>query len=548
MSEQEGPTAEATGPAEPSEPAEPSAPAEPSEPAASSPTSEKPAAKPARRRVRTPRPVPAPKTADDAAVSAEPAGPAPAPEPVEATAEGTAEIPSEPAPEPALESVAMTAEIPSEIAPEPDVDALQSEIEELRSRNAELAVAVEKRSSVVVVTQHIARSTAVVLMILIGALCLTISPVAIWGRNLILNTDRYVQTLKPLAEDPGMQAAIIAAVDKQVDKYVDVPAQIDGLLPPAIVTLIGPPLQSAVTGLVNTVVTKFVESPAFITLWVTINRTAHEQLVNVLTGNHDKAVDVSSTGRVVLDLAPIVSTVKTQLVNAGIGVAKNIPAVGATIQIAEVKGLVKAQKAVRALNTLANWLPWVGLVLIIGGIATARKHRRALIVSMVSVAAGMVVIGIGLLIGRAYYLNGVPVTVLPRATAATAYDTLVRYLRDGIRIVLAVALIIALIGWLFGRSRPATAIRHWLQVVPKATVLKLSHGRTGAFVTAYSTALSIGAFCLGLLVLILWDNPGTAVFITLLVLVVLVVGVVQLQRYFSTRDQPGPDPNVAVGV
>jgi hypothetical protein len=455
----------------------------------------------------------------------------------------TAEPPSEPVAAPLelpLQAVAPTAE--------PDVDALQSELEELRSRNAELALAVEKRSSVVVVSQHVARPSVVVLMIVLGALCLTISPVAIWSRNLILNTDRYVQTLKPLAQDPGMQAVIISAVDKQVDNYVDVPAQIEGLLPPQVVTLIGPPLQSAVTGLVNTVVTKFVESPAFITLWVTINRTAHEQLVNVLTGNHDKAVSVGSTGKVVLDLAPIVTTVKNQLVSAGIGVARNIPAVGATIQIAEVKGLARAQKAVRALNTLANWLPWVGLVLILGGIATARKHRRALIVSMVSVAAGMVVIGIGLLIGRAYYLNGVPTTVLPRATASAAFDTVVRYLRDGIRIVLAVALIIALIGWLFGRSRPATAIRQWLQVVPKATVLRLAHGPAGAFVTAYSTAISIGAACLGLLVLILWDDPGTAVIVTLLVLVVLVVGVVQLQRFTSTRPQTEPDPNMAVGA
>jgi hypothetical protein len=398
----------------------------------------------------------------------------------------------------------------------------------------------------VVVSQHVARSSAVVLMIVLGVVCLTISPVAIWSRNLILNTDRYVQTLKPLAEDPGMQAVIIAAVDKQVDKYVDVPGQIEGLLPAQIVTLIGPPLQSAVTGLVNTVVTKFVESPAFITLWVTINRSAHEQLVDVLTGNHDKAVGVSSSGTVSLDLAPIVATVKNQLVSAGIGVAKNIPAVGATIQIAQVKGLARAQKAVRALNTLANWLPWVGLLLLIGGIATARKHRRALIVSMVSVAAGMVLIGIALLIGRAYYLNGVPTTVLPRTTASTAFDTVVRYLRDGLRIVLAVALIIALIGWLFGRSRPATSIRRWLQVVPKATILRLARGPAGAFVTAYSTAISIGAACLGLLVLILWDDPGTPVFITLLVLVVLAVGLVQLQRFTRTRNQPEPDPNAAV--
>ena len=92
--------------------------------------------------------------------------------------------------------------------------------------------------------------------------------------------------------------------------------------------------------------------------------------------------------------------------SAGLTVANHIPAVGATIEIAQVKGVEKVRKVVRLLNTLADWLPWIGLVLIAAAIALARRHRRTFIISMLGVAAGMILIGFGLLIGRHFYLNG----------------------------------------------------------------------------------------------------------------------------------------------
>ena len=67
-----------------------------------------------------------------------------------------------------------------------------------------------------------ARATVVVILAVLGILCLTLSPLTIWGRNLILNTDRYVDTLKPIVCNPGVQNAIVTAVDKQVNKNIDV--------------------------------------------------------------------------------------------------------------------------------------------------------------------------------------------------------------------------------------------------------------------------------------------------------------------------------------
>jgi hypothetical protein len=390
-----------------------------------------------------------------------------------------------------------------------------------------------------------AQSVAALVLAVLGVLCLTVSPVAVWGRNLVLNTDRYVQTLKPLAQDAGVQDAVIAAVDRQVEAHIDLPELAGELLPERVAALIGPPLQSAMANLVNTVVTRFVRSDAFVSLWVNVNRTAHNQVKQVLTGSAPTGVRVDDSGVVTLNLAPIVIDVKAQLVAAGVAVAENIPVVGASIEVAQVEGLTKARKAVRLLNTVADWLPWVGLAAVALAVLAARKRRRALLGLMLGLAAGMVVLAIGLLIARNYYLDGVPSTALPRPAAESVFDTLVRFLRDGVRVILVLALLIALIAWVFGPARPAVAVRRWGASVPPALTRRLEAGPAGDLAAQHALALSLGAIAFGLLVVVFWENPSAAVLVAIALVVAVALALVELLRRGARQrtipqGQPGP--------
>ena len=412
-------------------------------------------------------------------------------------------------------------------AQQSDADGLQSEPSELRARNPEH----QRDMSTARRVGRVARSTAAVVLIVLGVLCLTVMPVAIWARNLVLNTDRYVETMKPIAANAGVQNVVISAVDRRVDENLDVKALLADVLPPRAQVLAGP-LQSAAEGLVNTVTTRFVRSDAFQTLWVEINRAAHQQINYVLTGKQpaDAAVQLNNRGQVVLDLSTVVDNVKTRLVAAGLTVASKVPAVGTTIEIAQVKGIQSARKATRALNTIANWLPWIGLALVAGGIATARRRRRALVWSAAGVGIGMVVIGIGLLIGRNIYLDAVPPDKLPGDTAQFLFDTLVRFLRLGIRLILLLALLVMLGAWLTGPSRPAVAVRHAVRSAPRGFVRWLGASRVGPLVATHTTAIRVGIVSLALIVLILWDNPSLATVIVLAVIAVLLLVIVEGAR------------------
>jgi hypothetical protein len=410
-----------------------------------------------------------------------------------------------------------------------DAEALERELAQLRGRNAELE-AIHQASPVQRVGR-IARSSAAVILIVVGVLCLVLAPLAIWGRNLVLNTDRYVETLKPVASDPGVQDAVIRAVDNQVTANLDVKSYISDVLPPRAAQALAGPLQSAANGLVNRITTEFVQSDAFKTLWVEVNRAAHQQITYVLTGKRPaNAALRTSQGKIVLDLSVIVERVKDRLVAAGLTVAQKVPAVGATIELGQLKGVDKARKATRALNTIADWLPWVGLILVAGGIATARKRRRALTGAALGVGVGMIVIGIGLLIARHIYLDAVPTDQLPRSTAQFLFDTLVRFLRLGIRLVLLVALLVALGAWVSGPSRAAAATRRVVSSIPQTLGRRLRTGPVGPFVARHAMALRVGVIALGFLVLILLDSVSVATVITLAVIVVVLLLLIELLR------------------
>jgi hypothetical protein len=42
------------------------------------------------------------------------------------------------------------------------------------------------------------RSVGAIVVLVLRVLCLVLAPAVVWGRNLLLDTDRYVQTLEPL--------------------------------------------------------------------------------------------------------------------------------------------------------------------------------------------------------------------------------------------------------------------------------------------------------------------------------------------------------------
>ena len=262
---------------------------------------------------------------------------------------------------------------------------------------------------------------------------------------------------------------------------------------------------------------------------VTANRAAHQALVAALTGETREGVTIEND-TVSINLGPIIQEVKQRLIDRGFELASRIPNVNPSFVLVQSDYIAQARGAFNLLNAIGNWLPVIALFFLAIGIYVAKGHRRALVGVGLGLAGGMLALGLALALFRTIYLNELPLGVLTRDAAAAFYDTLVRFLRLGLRMVLVLGLVIALAGFLTGRSVTAVRARAgltkgigWLRGGAEQAGFRT--GPVGAWVYTYKKVLWVAVIAIAALVLVFWDQPtGRVVLgITLGVLVALVI-------------------------
>ena len=424
-----------------------------------------------------------------------------------------------------------------------ELQRLRAEVATLRSQAQQAGVAGSGRSVAVGRgARQRWRTIVATLLIVVACVLAPLSVVAIWTRNQVTNTDRYVATVTPLASDPAIQNAIADQITAQVFTYID----IKGLTTQAVDALAGRglspdvagqlqgfavPIANGVQSFTRSQVGKIVESDAFADAWVQANRVAHAELVKALTGEGGGAVTVEND-TVSLNLSAFIQTVKQRLVESGFTLAARIPEVNASFVLFQSSDITRARNAFNLLNTLGIWLPIITLVSLVIGVYVAKDHRRALIGAGLGIAVGMVVLALGLTVFRAIYLDAVPAAVLPHDAAAVLYDTIVRFLRLGLRTILVLALVVAAGAFLTGQSVTAVRTRQgltgaigWLQ--GSAEQAGWRTGPVGTWVFAHKRALRIGAVAAAALTLVFWGRPTGKVVIGLAIALLVALAVIE---------------------
>jgi hypothetical protein len=317
------------------------------------------------------------------------------------------------------------------------------------------------------------RTTLAVLLIAIACILSPLSVVAVWARGEVTDTDRYVDTVAPLANDPAVQEAMTTDITNTVFQYIDIQGLTQrafaaladrGTLPPDLAASLqglAVPVANGVRSFTEDQVRKVVQSDLFAQAWEAANRAAHEQLVAALSGQGGGAVVVEGNA-VKLDVAAFVATVKARLVDSGFQLAARIPQVNATFTIFESSDVSKVQRGFHLLDRLGLWLPFILVALAALGIFLARNHRLAFIGAGFGVALAMLAAAIALAATRNAYLDGVPQDVLPTGAAAVLFDTVVRFLREALRAAFLIGLLVVLGAFLTGPSVTAVTIRRWL--------------------------------------------------------------------------------------
>lgn len=390
-------------------------------------------------------------------------------------------------------------------------------------------------------------------LILLAAVIAPLSVLATWSNGQIQDTDRYLATVGPLADDPAVQDAAAARIEQVIFSYLDVDAAVgevvtaledQGLPPRAASTLdaLSGPLSNGIRSFVGDRIDALVKSEAFEQAWVEANRTAHSELVAALNGETDGAVTIDR-GEVSVNLATLINTVKQQLVDAGLGIAEQIPEVSASFAIVQSDDLATVQNLLGVLDDLSTWLPIVGLFLIGIAVLLARDRRRTLLAAGLAVAVSMLLLGVTLNVLRPFYLDALPASS-SAAAAGAVYDQLVSFIRVALRGVLVIALTVAVVAWLSApRGSGASARRGLAAGVGQLRGLRsrsgMNTGRLGVALATYRGPLRAAVVGIAALGYLAQDHPtgGTALaFVLVTTAVVLVMEVLASEPEQVTRS------------
>ena len=423
-----------------------------------------------------------------------------------------------------------------------ELERLRSEVRALRAEQEGAADGPPTDRPVGATRRNRWRAPVAAILIVIGCVLAPIAVIGVWAGNQITNTDRYVANMAPLISEPPIQQALSAKITTAITAKLNVKGleaqaagQLDRANLPGLSSVLrnfSGPIASGVDGLVGSAVAKAVASPAMAKVWTQANRTGHAGLVKVLSGQGNSSVSVTN-GQVTIALGPFIDQAKLQLSQRGLTFVDKIPPVNPSIALFEAPDLSKAQSGYRLVSALRWVLPFLALALLAAGVFAARGRRRALLYAALGLSGSMLVLAAALAIARAIYLNSVPESVLPSDAAAAAFDTLVRFIKQGLRVLLVAGLVIAAGAFLTGPSVAAVRTRHavtsglgWVR--ERGEVAGLRTGPVGVWTGAHKRLLRIAAVAIAVVIFVFWGQPTLAVTIWIVVLLLVALGLIEL--------------------
>ncbi len=269
------------------------------------------------------------------------------------------------------------------------------------------------------------------ILVVLACLLAVLSVLVVWTRDELLDTDTFVATVTPLAQNPAIQSAVAAKISNELVSQTNLQQRVKGALPPKA-GFLAEPLAAQVKSVTNQLTLKLVQGPAFQKLWAESIRRSHEQLDALLTGQQEGSI-TSSNGEVTVDLAQVQARIKKQLDARGITVFNKVPNARApTLVLFRSTQLLKIQKLVKFLDKLAVFLPILTLLCFAGAIVLSADRRKWVARSAGGLALTMAVLLIAANVTRNQFLGSL-LPSQPKDAAAAVIDTVSAKLLDGIR-------------------------------------------------------------------------------------------------------------------
>lgn len=245
----------------------------------------------------------------------------------------------------------------------------------------------------------------------------------------ITSQDRYLAAVGPLAEESVVRRAIADSVTE------------------AISTRLGPgdlELPASARRLVESGVTKVVESEAFRPAWLTVNRVAHPRVIAMLRDDPGSLRIEGDT--VLLDIGAVAAEVKARLVAEDVPFAERLPEISASVPLFSRPSVRRAIPAFGAMQALHIVLPVAVVALLAAGLIISPRRDRTLLLAGAGIAAAMLLVALYQWITRGQLVARSKAPDLARGY----YDALTNPLNTLLWVIFGIGVAAALAGILTG--------------------------------------------------------------------------------------------------
>lgn len=306
------------------------------------------------------------------------------------------------------------------------------------------------------------RTAIVAVLVVLAGLVAPVTVLAPWAHTQVSDTEAFVAAYAPLSRDPAVQQAMATRLSEAIQTRLDLPTLTEELLSGVagssriasrlLPSLTGP-INSFVSDFIDKQVNAFVASDAFSRVWEVALRTTHTQFVALVTDDRSGRVTVTD-GLLQIQLGPFVEAVKERLVANGFPLAGRIPTVDAAVDLVQLDPVTvaRAQAGYRLLTVIADWLPWLLLLLPALALVVARRKRATVIACGVAMSAGVLVTWLVLRSVIEQAAARAAQNGLPGAAVTAITDGSLSPMRGPAMAIIAVGLVVAGLAWLTGRK------------------------------------------------------------------------------------------------
>lgn len=431
--------------------------------------------------------------------------------------------------------------------------------------------------------RRMARRVLVGVLVILTSIMVVLAVVAWWSHATLLQTDRFLSTVGPLAQNPEVQTAVATYTTDSLFEALEVQTRIQDVLPDRLRPL-APPITRSVRDFTYDRMLDFTRTPAFEQLWTQSLTLGHEGMVRVI---RDEAPNVSVVdGDVRLNFLPFMAEglnrltaaagdlfngdvnidlttlpgvqdpqVARQRIEQRLGVT--LPPNFGTVRMMGADQLQTLQQSVRWFDRLVYLLAFLVLALIGAGLALSVNRRRTVVQLGAGIVLAVFIARIATRRVEAWILDSIT-DPTGRGAAGEGIRIMLGNLRSLATWILVIALIAAVVAYLLGQPRWLMTALAWGRRV--TTRPADAPSEVEAFAATHYDWLRLG----GGIVLALLLQWGLGFFS---VLVVVVLGALWLGGVKVLRDRadaitgpaddgpaliapppPGPEDRIAAEV